>query len=103
MLYLINRKGFIMEENLKEPNIIINGENLIDEFEKECKEIVGKYGDKAKGYEIAYMINGKEPDESKKIFGMPIPVPHEITEDMIADKIARPNGSCLYRLSTFIN
>lgn len=34
MLYLINRKGFIMEENLKEPNIIINGENLIDEFEK---------------------------------------------------------------------
>ena len=50
-------------------------------LKKECKEIVGKYGDKAKGYEIAYMINGKEPDESKKIFGMPIPVPHEITEE----------------------
>ena len=92
-----------MEENLKEPNIIIDGENLIGKFENECKEIVEKYGDKAKGYEIAYMVNGKAADKSKKIFGMPIPVPHEITEDMVADKIAVPNGPCFYRLTTFIN
>lgn len=96
-------KGLIMEKNLEGSKIIINGENLLDKFENECKEIVEKYGDKAKGYEIAYMINGKAPDESKKIFGMPIPVPHEIDEDEIADKIALPNGSCLYRLTTFIN
>ena len=49
------------------------------------------------------MVNGKAADKSKKIFGMPIPVPHEITEDMVADKIALPNGSCFYRLTTFIN
>lgn len=78
-------------------------ENFVDAFEKECKEIVEKHGDKAKGYEIAYMVNGKATDKSKKIFGMPIPVPHEITEDMVADKIALPNGSCFYRLTTFIN
>ena len=78
-------------------------ENFVDAFEKESKEIVEKYGDKAKGYEIAYMVNGKAADKSKKIFGMPIPVPHEITEDMVADKIALPNGSCFYRLTTFIN
>lgn len=78
-------------------------ENFVDVFEKESKEIVEKYGDKAKGYEIAYMVNGKAADKSKKIFGMPIPVPHEITEDMVADKIALPNGSCFYRLTTFIN
>lgn len=96
-------KRFVMEKNLEESNIIIDGENLIGKFENECKEAVEKYGDKAKGYEIAYMINGKAPDESKKILGMPIPVPHEITEDMVADKIALPNGSCFYRLTTFIN
>ena len=78
-------------------------ENFADAFEKECKEIVEKYGDKAKGLEIAYMVNGKAPDKSKKIFGMPIPVPHEITEDMVTDKITLPNGSCFYRLTTFIN
>lgn len=61
-----------MEKNLEGSKIIINGENLLDKFENECKEIVEKYGDKAKGYEIA-------------------------------DKIALPNGSCLYRITTFVN
>lgn len=59
-------KRFVMEKNLEESNIIIDGENLLDKFENECKEAVEKYGDTAKGYEIAYMINGKAPDESKK-------------------------------------
>lgn len=54
-------KDLIMEKNLEESNIIIDGENLIGKFENECKEAVEKYGDKAKGYEIAYMINGKAP------------------------------------------
>ena len=64
-----------MEKNLEGSNIIIDGENLI----------------------------GKDTYKSQKIFGMSIPVPYEITEDMVADKITLPNGSCFYRLTTFIN